>query len=113
MTADKLDTTRIFRGKDLTGIKYGKLSVVRFAGIRKPDFAVWECFCECGKTKLIFGISLTHGNTQSCGCLAAESARMRFKTHGLSCNKKLHPVYGAWYAMMGKRLNLYIYYHHH
>jgi hypothetical protein len=43
--------------KDLTGLRFGKLSVIRMSdermGARKK--IGWECLCDCGNTKVILG----------------------------------------------------------
>lgn len=58
------------RGRDLTGQRYSKLIALYPIDKRSKDGAVyWHCICDCGNEKDIIGISLTKGNTQSCGCL--------------------------------------------
>ena len=57
---------------DLTGHKYGKLTVVRFAEQRGKK-KYWQCLCECGKTVVAEGSNLRSGNTTSCGCQIRES----------------------------------------
>lgn len=52
---------------DLTGQVFGKLTVVRDAGIGKHRNALWECRCECGMVKAVSGNSLRHGRSKSCG----------------------------------------------
>lgn len=54
--------------KDMTGQKFGKLTVIKEAGRsgRKID---WLCQCECGNQKIINGGSLRQGLTKSCGCI--------------------------------------------
>lgn len=69
--------------KDLTGKRFGRLTVVG----RAPDYhlpsdpwairTVWICQCDCGTTKNIMGANLTGGYTKSCGCLRSERARDR------------------------------------
>lgn len=54
--------------KDLTGLKFGKLSVLKFSE-RKNGRLYWSCLCECGGTKDVQGINLTQGEVSSCGCL--------------------------------------------
>lgn len=53
---------------DITGNKYGMLSVKGFAGIRDKQ-AHWSCACDCGKEGVVIGGgALRSGNTKSCGC---------------------------------------------
>jgi len=56
---------------DLTGQKFGRLTVVRQSERKIKDRkAMWECVCECGKsdTRIVIGRNLRNGNTSSCGC---------------------------------------------
>ena len=54
--------------KDLTGQKFGKLSVIKYKG---PDSVsrspMYEVKCDCGNTKTVRGSNLTSGRTKSCG----------------------------------------------
>lgn len=64
---------------DLTGQKFNKLTVIKFAGIRSKN-AYWECKCECGNIKGVLGADLKRGQTKSCGCSTAEfQASKKFK----------------------------------
>lgn len=58
---------------DLTGQRFGKLTVVKKVDIRDRFRRVyWECACSCGNTVIANGQSLRDGRTLSCGCLKAE-----------------------------------------
>jgi hypothetical protein len=52
---------------DITGNKYGKWAVERFAYVENRH-SYWLCRCECGTTKVIWGANLRQGLTHSCGC---------------------------------------------
>ena len=58
--------------KDLSGRKFGRLTVVGeaepFVISRRLERA-WICRCECGKVVRVRQSSLEQGNTKSCGCL--------------------------------------------
>lgn len=64
------------RGKgqwaDLTGRKFGRLTVIGLSGIRDRQHAAWECRCDCGNAVFTDGHKLTTGQKKSCGCLIAE-----------------------------------------
>lgn len=74
--------------QDLTGRKFGRLTVEKFDGymtktynildgrITVKNLPMWLCSCECGNTKRVFEGSLLHGKTRSCGCLRKEKARL-------------------------------------
>lgn len=55
------------RIEDLTGMVFGKLKVKSFSHTDKN--ALWNCVCECGKTKKIRANYLKNGISKSCGCL--------------------------------------------
>lgn len=54
--------------KDLTGQKFGFLSVIRYAPEVKSKGTFWECKCDCGIIKNIGSSQLTRYATRSCGC---------------------------------------------
>ena len=54
--------------KDLTGQKFGKLTVLEITTERRNRQVVWKCQCNCGNIVYIVGSSLRNGHTQSCGC---------------------------------------------
>lgn len=57
--------------KDLTGLKFGRLTVLGIDD--KPGYKTyWNCQCECGNVKSVRSDSLQCGAIKSCGCLKAE-----------------------------------------
>lgn len=64
---------------DLTGKRFGKLTVARWAGNSS-----WLCVCDCGKQHTVATGPLNRGNTRSCGCLKPTVASKRATKHGLS-----------------------------
>lgn len=55
---------------DMTGQKFGKLTVV---GLADPtNKTKWRCKCECGNEVDVFGTNLRRGLTKSCGCSKSE-----------------------------------------
>ena len=54
--------------RDITGLSFGKLTVIKRAGTSKQGEALWLCKCECGNTTITKGSSLRNGTTKSCGC---------------------------------------------
>ena len=59
--------------KDITGEKFGELTVLKYSG--KDN--MWTCKCSCGNIKDIHRDSLMTGKTRSCGCL---KEKMRAET---------------------------------
>lgn len=60
------------RKKDLTGKRFGKLTVVSYAFNRETlsgaKMHYWNCLCDCGNEKIVLETALKNGYTKSCGC---------------------------------------------
>ena len=54
--------------KDLTGQRFGRLTVIKRNGTNQHRRAIWRCKCDCGKYKDVCAAELLSGNTKSCGC---------------------------------------------
>ena len=66
------EKTRIAnQSEDLTGRKYGRLTVIQ----RENNGSKWLCKCDCGKQILVPTNHLNSGHTQSCGCLQKEKTK--------------------------------------
>lgn len=79
--------------KDLTGQKFGKLTVLRFAGYKDDgphNVAMFECRCECGQSATVRANFLKRGKTTSCGCMSSRLAKVHGK-YGTST----HRIWGA------------------
>jgi hypothetical protein len=64
------------RESNLTGNRYGRLTVLRRANsIYLQAKPVWRCVCDCGNITEVRSDLLRRGKTSSCGCLFRESAR--------------------------------------
>lgn len=83
--------------KDIVGEKYGRLTVVKFYGIKNHK-AMFECICECGNTTIAQGQLLRRGTTKSCGCLLRETREKCRKTHGMTDTH----LYGVWCTMKSR-----------
>lgn len=86
---------------DLTGKKFGRLTVVSRAENSKSGKSRWLCVCECGNECIVHGDSLKSGNTKSCGCIRREANHDRATTHGMSNT----PLFAVWCAMVSRCKN--------
>lgn len=69
---------------DLTGMKFGKLTVLKYAGSEGRRRTMWWCKCDCGNVIKTDGSHLKCGHTKSCGCVSTERIKyINYKT-GLS-----------------------------
>ena len=58
---------------DLTGQRFGKLTVIEPATVHTYD-TMWKCLCDCGKKRTTGTYALRSGHTKSCGCYQKERA---------------------------------------
>lgn len=79
---------------DLTGQKFGRLTVIRrvenYISPKGKPCVVWECVCDCGNVVKVLRQSLVSENTCSCGCLQKECVSAAIKTHGKSQTRLYH-----------------------
>jgi len=74
--------------RDLTGSRYGKLTVITFSHFVGGASAYWRCICDCGRETTVHRGNLVTGHTKTCGCgmMAARKAKK------IECAKrKKHP----------------------
>lgn len=81
--------------RDLSGQKFGRLTVLEFAGMNKKRNSMWRCRCECGAETIVLGYKLTGDHTKSCGCLNKETTSKRVRKHGLRNSR----IYNCWRGM--------------
>lgn len=85
----------------LTGLMFGRLTVIDETPVRKGGQVCWQVQCECGNRRIVRGASLTQGTSKSCGCLQKERASQYKTTHGMS----KHPLYSTWISMRNRCYN--------
>ena len=94
--------------EDLTGKRFGRLTVLRYKRGKKGF--LWECKCDCGKQITTRSARLKNGQTKSCGCYARYISSQGNKTHGLSKTR----IYRIWTGIKKRCLNPnskeYVYY---
>ena len=96
---------------DLTGQRFGCLTVVRQNGISKHHQQLWLCRCDCGKETTVNTGGLKSGNTKSCGCLKHTK---RISTNGSTsmtgiaeiCNNDGKIFYSAYTFFDGREVHL-------
>lgn len=90
---------------DLSGQKFGKLTVIGFAKQNKWRKSFWRCRCDCGKMTIVSGSDLKTGNTASCGCYWREQVRKARTTHGDSVHGSVSPEYSIWQGIKERCAN--------
>lgn len=84
-------------GKDLTGKKFGRLTVVKRAE-NKGNRRMWLCECECGNIKIIPAKGLLSGKSLSCGCYQREQTSKANIEHGMTGKR----LYRIWKGMKSR-----------
>lgn len=68
---------------DLTGKKFGRLTVLKYGNCYTfpsgQKACQWDCLCECGKLVKVLSRGLKTGRTKSCGCWKKEYSKQTVK----------------------------------
>lgn len=83
---------------DLTGQKYGKLTVIGIAVDDPGKKKKWICCCDCGRKTIVAASNLRSGHTTQCLFCGYNEATKKKRTHGASRT----PIYYVWNAMINR-----------
>lgn len=89
------------QAKNLTGLVFGRLTVLRLEGGGKRR--AWACSCECGNTAVVAQKELVRGDTKSCGCLRREQIASRNRVGKVDHSCLTHDekrAYKKWQSML-------------
>lgn len=82
---------------DMSGERYGRLTVIKRDGNTKQGKPLWLCQCDCGNLTHVPRKRLLEGSTSSCGCYRREFSSQQHKTHGMSKSGNTHNrLYRIW-----------------
>lgn len=87
---------------DLTGQRFGRLTVTRRISNNKWRQAVWLCRCDCQNEKTITTSDLKSNSTKSCGCLRKEGNNLK---HGHNRIGKQSKTHKSWDSMKQRCIN--------
>ena len=79
---------------DLTGKKFGNLTVIEKTGDHQGGYYTWSCRCDCGNEVIVSTKNLTSYRTTHCGCRAKELRNVHIKPKDRTGEK-----YGALTAL--------------
>jgi hypothetical protein len=88
--------------QDLTGLKFGRLTVESRADNDKNGHSLWWCVCSCDGAMLpkpVEGSNLKSGNSASCGCWCREQNAITKTIHGQAKRGEKSPEYLSWSSM--------------
>ena len=88
------------RVMDLTGQRFGMLTVIERAGHKRKRVA-WRCRCDSGKEVIVCALDLRNGDTKSCGCMKGSWIAESKLKHGMSGSR----LYHVWAGMKDRCLN--------
>jgi len=93
---------------DLTGKRFGRLTVIKISGDLHNRKA-WECQCDCTVIKIVTSNDLKRGVVQSCGCYRRETTALKSKKAGIERGKQLKKhglhgirLYAIWKSMRNR-----------
>lgn len=91
------------RTKDLTGEKFGLLTVLSYAGQSegKSKINQWLCKCDCGEEEIKFVTALNKGQDRCKKC-AFEQMGESYRKHDKSKAMKNEPTYITWKSMKAR-----------
>lgn len=92
---------RIHRMEDLTGRRFGRLTVMSYDHSDSRDESMWLCRCDCGNETIVTRNNLLRGTTRSCGCYHRDRSIECNTTHGLRHTK----LYNVWDSMIRRCKN--------
>lgn len=87
--------------RDLTGQRFGELTVLRRVENSPSRGTRWLCKCDCGREAIVFAGNLTRGNTTSCGCSRLTKTSQKLRIHGETKTR----LYQIWYNMVTRCYN--------
>lgn len=85
---------------DLTGEKFGRLTVIKRADNKGP-LTAWECRCQCGNVVVVRSQDLRRGRQKSCGCKQHDNLLERNSKHLASGTRP----YRIWKGMKSRCYN--------
>lgn len=77
---------------DLTGQRFGRLTVLEFVPVPCTKRSYWKCRCDCGNEKTVETQKLLLFSTKSCGCLKIERIIKQSTKHG-GKSTRLYEIY--------------------
>lgn len=90
------------RFKDLTGRRFGRLTVESYLPRKGYKHLEWICLCSCGNRTHVDGTKLVNSWTQSCGCYKIDRIKETQTMHGES---KKTVEYQTWLSIKQRCTN--------
>lgn len=91
--------------RDLTNMKFFRLTAIRDVGKSKDGHRLWECLCDCGATKIESSHYLLSGKAKSCGCWSSERTIMFNKETKTKHGQRYTRLYNIWHGIKRRTSN--------
>lgn len=88
--------------KDLTGQKFGRLTVLGIDETKETRKTFWICQCDCGNLKSVRADYLQSGGVKSCGCLKRDQDKINLTSHHLGIPASGTRLYKIWIGMKSR-----------
>ena len=82
------------KANDLTGKKFGKLTVLERCENSKSGYVRWLCKCDCGNNSIVYAGNLTKKHTTSCGCYKKQKT-IEVKTKHGKVHTRIYKILNA------------------
>lgn len=92
--------------REITGLRFGRLTAVEPTDERSDRKIVWICKCECGNIIKVPTRRLISGNTKSCGCYKLDLLIYRSLKHGFRTGGCSTSTYSIWQNMKSRCRNV-------
>lgn len=97
-------TGQRFRKRQLTGLTFGRWTVLDRAPRDRHGLSHWLCKCECGTVRAVSENSLIRKMSTSCGCFTKET-NSRKGRHWESQSSHMTRLYRCWILMRRRCTN--------
>lgn len=87
---------------DITGQRFGRLTVIERVKNTSRKDSLWLCKCECGNIKEVTYSNLNSGHTKSCGCFRIETTSKRNTKTKIKHHLCSDPIYEKWTFMKSR-----------
>lgn len=88
--------------RDLTGLKFNRLTALRKIGVDSGGKMAWLFQCDCGVKVISRGTAVTTGNSKSCGCWNIENLTTIRVKHGHNRKSGMSREYQTWRNMLNR-----------
>ena len=98
-TKRKSPSTPAYNLIDITGKRFGKLTVLMREKNNMRGKSRWLCRCDCGETSIVEGVNLRNGHSKSCSSSCSQ------RQHGYGGRKNRKSEYMIWSQMKDRCTN--------